>query len=280
MSRFKALLGNLYEEEEAMEITALVMEELTGLRRHELRNPGNRLLAPVESKGLNDVLNRLLQGEPVQYVLGFSWFLGERFLVNPATLIPRPETEELVTWIKEEIPNRENLRIIDLGTGSGCIAISLKKAFPNSDVFATDLSEAAIHTARINAQNILGSSKKEKFYVQDMTSPEWWAKQKPYDVIVSNPPYVRESEKRGMHRNVLDFEPASALFVSDEDPLLYYREVAEQAFARLNKEGRLFFEINAAFGKKTGELLENLGYSVTIRKDMQGRDRMIMARKD
>lgn len=277
INRFRSLLGNLYDAGEANSITNLVFEELFGLTAPRLKLAGEREINTEEKSRLDSVMNRLLLNEPVQYVLGFAWFMDERFQVNESTLIPRPETEELVSWIVEEWKDRSHLSILDLGTGSGCIGIALAKKLSQATILAIDKSEAAIHTARINSRQILGEPNLSQFLVQDMLDPQWWEQQAKFAIIVSNPPYVREREKGEMAVQVLDFEPPLALFVPDTDPLLYYGAIAELAKSHLLKNGHLFFEINAAFGADMQEMLASLGYKSEVRKDMQGKDRMVKA---
>ncbi|HCS20960.1 MAG TPA: peptide chain release factor N(5)-glutamine methyltransferase [Bacteroidetes bacterium] len=277
INRFRSLLGNLYDSGEANSITNLVFEELFHIPQIRLKLTGELEIKPEEKLRLDSILERLLGHEPVQYVLGFAWFMDERFLVNESTLIPRPETEELVSWIIDEWKSRPEATILDLGTGSGCIGISLVKRLPDARLLAIDKSEAAIHTARINAQQLLKDPHHTLFLVQDMLDPEWWEQQVLFDLIVSNPPYVREQEKGEMAVQVLDYEPPLALFVPDTDPLLYYGAIAELAKSHLTKNGQLFFEINAAFGADMQEMLASLGYKSEVRRDMQGKDRMVKA---
>ncbi|MHB1278358.1 MAG: peptide chain release factor N(5)-glutamine methyltransferase [Bacteroidia bacterium] len=277
INRFRSLLGNLYESGEANSITNLVFEELFHIPPFRLKLSGEQEVKPEDKQRLDAILERLLRHEPVQHILGFAWFMDERFLVNESTLIPRPETEELVSWIVAEWKGRTSISILDLGTGSGCIGIALVKRLPDAHLLAIDKSEAAVHTARINAQQILGQTNRNRFVVQDMLDPQWWDQQAKFDLIVSNPPYVREQEKGEMAVQVLDYEPPLALFVPDADPLLYYGAIAELAKTHLTKNGRLFFEINAAFGADMKEMLASLGYKSEVRPDMQGRDRMVKA---
>jgi len=274
--RFKALLGNIYDPSEASSITNMVFEELLHLPIHQLRISGERGISKEEHEQLDEVLHRLTKKEPVQYILGFAWFMGHRYKVNAATLIPRPETEELVAWVVHN-PHIKDPRIIDLGTGSGCIAISLQKHLPHSEVFAIDKSEPAINTARINALSILGESKKVHFFVQDMLDENWWNGLGNFDIIVSNPPYVLEQEREEMEAHVVEHEPEGALFVPNHDPFQFYLPIAHFAKKHLNKNGCLYLEINAALGKEMQTMLEAQGYEGEMRQDMQGKNRMIKA---
>lgn len=278
LQRFNLILGNVYDLEEANNITQLVFEELFEIPPHKQRLDNTRELNTEETSLVRSILGRLLIQEPIQYILGFSWFYGHKFMVNPATLIPRPETEELVSWIIEE--NKESKSIIDLGSGSGCIAISLAKAIPNAKVLGLDISPGATICAKMNAQKLLNNnSSNTSFIHQDLFDENWWAKQKTFDVMVSNPPYVREKEKSEMRPNVLNHEPHTALFVPDKDPLKYFRFIGEKAQKHLNPKGALYLEINSALGEETCQMLSALGFEVTLRKDLQGKDRMVRARK-
>lgn len=225
---------------------------------------------------------RLNRGEPVQYVTGVAEFLGKTINVKPGVLIPRPETEELVLWVSEHLktkmPGLSHPKVYDIGTGSGCIIIALASMHPEGTFFASDkdkyIVEVAEHNALYNKVNIL-------FFIDDIFSCEGtFFRENDLDVVVSNPPYVRESEKQLMARNVLDHEPAAALFVPDSDPLRYYRAIASKAFGWLCPGGGLFFEINEAMGEACAELLHNLGFTdITIKKDIHGKDRFIKGSK-
>ncbi len=279
-NQFNALLGNLYDTGEARSISDLVFTEILHLSRTQLRLNQDRPISDAEGNILAEILQRLLQGEPVQHILGFGEFLGDRYLVNPSVLIPRRETEELVNWIlREETPENTG-RILDLGTGSGCIAISLKKHFPLALVRGIDSSKAALNTARMNASQILGKGHEPDFMHADMLD-ENLLPDSDWDIIVSNPPYVLEREKGEIRPQVLEHEPSQALFVPDLDPFLFYRPIAELALRRLSKNGRLYFEINEIFGLEMLEMLGTTGFNtVELKKDMQGKDRMIRAIKD
>lgn len=232
---------------------------------------------------LNDIKNRLLQSEPVQYVVGFAWFYGLKFKVNNTVLIPRPETEELVEWILETVGSRQlavgngqyQVRILDIGTGSGCIPVTLKVKNPNLDVSAIDISEGALITASRNAyrHNVDVDFKKT-----DILNEKDWEQLGQFDVIVSNPPYIPHAEKALMSDNVLAHEPHLALFVEDNDPLIFYKKIAEFAKKHLSTEGILFFECNEFNAHEVLTLLKNNGFKeAELRKDMSGSDRMIKA---
>ncbi|OYU84155.1 MAG: protein-(glutamine-N5) methyltransferase, release factor-specific [Flavobacterium sp. BFFFF2] len=220
-------------------------------------------------------LKALKQQQPIQYVLGETTFFGHRFEVNPSVLIPRPETEELVDWVLQNTANTNSLRIADLGCGSGCIGLSLAKALPLSQVELWDVSTAALATAQKNAD--LLQVKVQCKHVDLLLEQKADIK---FDVIVSNPPYVRMTEKASMQANVLDFEPHLALFVTNEDPLIFYRKIAILAMESLVHQGQLFFEINQYLGPETSQLMAEIGFEmVELRKDIFGNNRMIRAVK-
>lgn len=221
-----------------------------------------------------EIIQFLKQGSPIQYIIGETEFAGLKFDVNPSTLIPRPETEELVYWAKEKLMPGQ--KVIDIGTGSGCIAIALNHLCPGCNVTGVDISEAAIRTARGNARK---NGTPTRFSVRNIlqyTAYHW----ETYDIIISNPPYVRDSEKKIMAPRVLEHEPHQALFVPDQDPLLFYRKIAEFGQKYLAPKGHLYFEINEALGNETSKLLEEINYrEIELRKDIYGKDRMIKAEK-
>lgn len=218
-------------------------------------------------------LARLATGEPLQYVLGAGFFRDQKYALNPSTLIPRPETEELVEWILPHL--RDNMQVLDVGTGSGCIAVSLALAFKNGHISAWDVSAEALKMARKNSVDLGG---RVEFCQQDIFS--WRETEGLWDVIVSNPPYVLNSEAKMMDSNVLNFEPHIALFVPDQDPLKFYHALADFAWERLNDGGYLALEINRAFGVKILDLLRAMGFSsVQLRQDFFNQDRMVLAQK-
>jgi release factor glutamine methyltransferase len=222
----------------------------------------------------NAILEKLKIQIPIQYIIGTTHFYGLEFIVDENVLIPRPETEELVDWIvklNSKLSKKKNLKILDIGTGSGCIAVSLAKNIPNSEVFAIDVSEKALAIAKKNA--ILNKVPVTFLHKNILETKDLNQK---FDIIVSNPPYVRNLEKAEIKPNVLDNEPHLALFVPDNDPLIFYKKIAELAAANLNPNGQLFFEINQYLGKETQELLEYIGLkNIELRKDIYGNDRMI-----
>ena len=218
-------------------------------------------------------LARLVMGEPLQYVVGAGFFRDQKYTLNQFTLIPRPETEELVEWILPLL--KDDMRVLDVGTGSGCIAISLALANKNSQISAWDLSEEALKMARKNSVDLGG---RVEFHQQDIFS--WRETEGFWDIIISNPPYVLDREAELMDGNVVNFEPHMALFVPDHDPLLFYHALAAFSWERLNKGGYLALEINRDFGKKTVDLLSAIGFSeIQLRQDFFNHDRMILAKK-
>lgn len=239
----------------------------------------DEVIKPIEAEAIDIVLQRLLTHEPVQYILGVAYFYGLRLLVHPGVLIPRRETEELVELIVKQ-NTVTTPRMLDIGTGSGCIAIALKHSLPAAEVYAIDASETAVRLARQNALSLLQRDKENKFLLRDIFETAWWNELGSFDTIVSNPPYVTEKEKAKMLPNVLEFEPAEALFVSDTNPLMYYSAIADFALVNLNADGKLYFEINEQFGAETKEMLEQKGFArVEVYADMQNRQRMISAIK-
>jgi release factor glutamine methyltransferase len=242
-----------------------------------LMNPNVRI-SQVDKDFFSAVLLRLKNEEPIQYILNQTFFYGLPFEVDENTLIPRPETEELVEWIIKDqvLLKKKDLRILDIGTGSGCIPITLSKNISNSVVTSVDVSEKAIQVAKRNAK----TNKVEVCFINDtILDPETINNSKyVFDVIVSNPPYVRNLEKQEIKNNVLAYEPHLALFVADDDALIFYDRITKYALKHLKKDGVLYFEINQYLGVATVELVKKLGFkNVELRKDMFGNDRMIKA---
>lgn len=226
----------------------------------------------VESR-LAEIASRLNRNEPVQYILGTAHFYGHDFTVTPATLIPRPETEQLVDMIVDENPAAD-LNVLDVGTGSGCIAISLAMALKFATVTAYDISAEALAVAQTNAKSIKAQV---NFAEVDALKP-WPAQRESLDIVVSNPPYICESEKVQMESNVLDYEPAHALFVPDENPLLFYKQISQEASLALKPGGRLYFEINRRYGSETAAMLKGMGYDdVSVLTDTYGNERFVKA---
>ena len=265
------ILSDVYPQDEARALALWLVEELTGKSRGEL------LLRqePLEIRDLDVYLQRLLEKEPVQYIFGKTEWMGLGLRVTQDTLIPRPETGELVEWVVQDTAALNNgerppMRVVDIGTGSGCIAIALKRRFPDWDVCAWDISEAALRIAQENAAR---NGVSIRFAQKDITEAEEDIPREgcPFDIVVSNPPYVMEKEKAAMEENVLRYEPAAALFVPDNDPLLFYRAIIRKRLAPT-----LYFEINEQMGSAVQDLLLAEGYAdVIVRKDTYGKNRMV-----
>ena len=283
-THFFDLLKNIQDEQEIESFFFILTEYLHNLKRVDLALNPNFELSDAEVEKWNTILADLQQEKPIQYITGEAWFYGLRFEVNENTLIPRPETEELVEWIIESQKSKvksQKFEILDIGTGTGCIPISLKANLPHVNVSAIDVSEKALEVARRNAV----SNKVEINFIQtnileveDLSQLQTPNFQLPtsFDIIVSNPPYVRNLEKEEIKKNVLDYEPHLALFVEDTDALLFYRKIAQLALKNLAPNGLLFFEINQYLGKETVELLKNLGLkNIELKKDIYGNDRMV-----
>lgn len=267
-------LAPLYPPEETRALTHRIIEHVCGLPIHRQLLCEDLALPPVEKRRITEMTRRLAQSEPLQYVLGEALFCGLSFHVNPSVLIPRPETEELVTHILRQHTGA-GLRVLDIGTGSGCIAATLAKRLPDADVTAIDRSPEALAVAAHNAGR---NHVSVRFRQADLhtLSPEAFS---PFDLIVSNPPYVRESEKAGMKPHVLNWEPHAALFVSDDDPLAPYRSIARFALCALTASGTLYLEINEALGAETVATLHAEGFhAVELFRDLSGKDRFMEAR--
>ncbi len=248
-------------------------EAFLGKKRLDVAINPEYELSTEEEQQLKQALNRLKDYEPIQYIVGETEFYGLPFKVNPSVLIPRPETEELVAWILQDY-SQSNLQILDVGTGSGCIPISLAKNLSEAKITSIDISAKAIETAK---QNAALNNVKINFLQQDILQTQSLGQE--YDIIVSNPPYVRELEKAKMQQNVLKFEPAKALYVKDENPLIFYEKIAKLAIVNLRKNGSLYFEINEFLAKDLEVLVETIGFtSVETKKDIYGNDRMLKAK--
>ncbi len=290
ISDIQSQLETVYPKDEAGALAWWIMEEETGLSRSQILT-GCKITKNFAH--VQEVIARLLHFEPIQYIYGHTEWCGLDLRVTPATLIPRPETAELVERINrptQTLPKGKALKVLDIGTGSGCIAIALKKAHPEWEVTGIDISEEAIEVARENAKR---NKVDVDFRVADIFSDENGVieplggeengKNLRYDIVVSNPPYICEKEKAGMRRNVLDFEPSGALFVPDDDPLKFYRRIAELFSLPLQgkdrERGFLFFEINEAYGDEIVALLNDYGYrDIRLIKDMYGKARIVEGR--
>lgn len=267
-------LQEIYPPEEVKALSMLICCDMLGLDALDIYMGKDIILSECKQRELENIIFRLQKNEPIQYIRGFAEFCGRRFKVAPGVLIPRPETVELVELVARE--NTDACRLLDIGTGSGCIAISLDKRLPDAKVEAWDISEEALAIAYTNNKEL----KAEVMFLQRDVLSDDWEKTPSFDVIVSNPPYVTEAEKNGMDANVLDWEPELALFVPDDDPLRFYRRIADLGRELLLPEGRLYFEINQAYGRETAHMLEMNQYrDVRVIKDIFGKDRIVTANR-
>ena len=273
----------MYDENEAKNITHLVIEEKLGWGRASFMLRKDEAISEVKANELTFFLLRLLKGEPVQYVLGYAFFDDLKLKVNPSVLIPRPETEELVDWIIEENKGHKGLNILDIGTGSGCIALALKRNLPEANVHALDISEKALLIAEENAiandtdvhffrYDILASIPTPQIHSFELDAA--------WDIIVSNPPYIPDSEKGELHKNVVEYEPHEALFVTGDDPLIYYKAIASFADKNLENHGTIYFEIHEEAASNMRLMLEEHGFkNVVIHKDLSNKNRMVKAQR-
>ena len=280
----KKIVGSIvhiYDKNEANNIADLLMENITRLPRAERILKKNETLSLSQKNSLSQFIGRLQNHEPVQYIINEAWFAGMKFYIDKNVLIPRPETEELIDWVIKEFRIQDlpvdrqskEFRIIDVGTGSGCIAIALKKKLPHAEVWACDVSEEALNVARINADSLNATV---DFVPLDFLDKEQ-RKQLPHiDIVVSNPPYVPQKDKSEMKKIVIDHEPAIALFAPDEEPLIFYSAIADFGKEKLNHGGSVYVEIHEEFGEQVKNLFHSKGYSsVELKKDLQGKNRMI-----
>jgi len=278
-STFLIELSRIYPKEEILSFLFLLVHHKLKLTRADIAIKPGKIIENSSLPFFLNALAKLKDEEPIQYIIGETEFYGLSFKVDPNVLIPRPETEELVNWILSEFKfqNSES-NILDIGTGSGCIAITLAKHLPKAQVYAVDISKQALQMATKNANQ---NNVNVQFTELDILNPNVvlsTVKSLEYDIIVSNPPYVREIEKQEIQNNVLQNEPHQALFVKDENPLIYYDKIADFAKLNLTSQGVLFLEINQYLGKETEALLQQKGYKNTeLRKDIFGNDRMIKA---
>lgn len=267
----KSLLG-IYDPREASNIAEWAMEDLTGINHIDRIMHAHRILTEEQLDEYHEYVLRLTNGMPVQYVTGYGYFMGLRFRVNEDVLIPRPETEELVHWAIEEGAIGQPI-ILDIGTGSGCIPIMMKKKIPLADVHTLDVSGAAITVAKDNARI---HETDINFHHGDFLDAGVRSRLPASQLIISNPPYIPISEKEKIHPNVVQFEPHLALFVKNEDPLLFYRAIAVFGKEKLMEGGRVFLEINEDLGEAVVQLAISFGYNIELKKDLQGKDRMVM----
>ena len=284
--QFWQSLTPLYDAGEAQAIVRTVLDVEYGMTLTDIICGKVNELSSDEERNLEEIIARLQNGEPVQYVLGEADFAGRTFHVEPGVLIPRPETAELCQWIEEEVSSLETddpKQILDICTGSGCIAITLGLNIPNSEVTGWDISEDALRIAQGNVEMLKAGNVRIEYQDALMLPKAAEAESslsKGWNIIVSNPPYICEKEKADMEKNVLEHEPSIALFVPDEDPLKFYRAIAEYASSALKSEGALYFEINPIYEKETREMLEELGFKdIETKEDAFGKKRMMKAKK-
>ena len=274
-NNFIKTLIDYYAETEIVSFFNLLSADILKMQRIDIAQNLYAVISGKKQEKFQNAVNKLKNYIPIQYITGNTEFYNLTLKVNAATLIPRPETEELVAWIINDQNNKQNISILDVGTGSGCIAIALAKNLPEAKVFALDVSEKALRIAR---QNAVDNGVTIEFIEADIFDVDLGNLQ--FDVIVSNPPYVRELEKETMSPNVLNHEPHLALFVKDDDPLLFYRSIVEVANNTLKSKGFLYFEINEFLGNLTRQLVQKLNYSnIELKKDLFMKDRMIKANK-
>lgn len=281
--RFSEDLSHIYDESEAEALFYIALQYVMGFNRPTYLLKKDTEIDHNIVNSFELILDRLAKQEPIQYILGETYFYGLYFKVDSSVLIPRPETEELVDWVLTVCDTNQklegttdNFNVLDVGTGSGCIAITLKKNKPDFHVTAIDIAQDSLAMAEINAE----LNRVEVDFVQDDILNPIAINQHVFDVIVSNPPYITYHEKEGMHKNVLAHEPHRALFVSNEKPLVFYEAIADFALQNLRKGGYLFFEINEFLAKETVQLLKDKGFiDIELRKDIQGKDRMIKCNK-
>lgn len=277
-STYNKLLLEVYEPREASKILDIVLESVTKMAKPERIANQYRQLPPEQQTLFEEIIEQILKCRPVQYVLGEAWFSGLRLFINENVLVPRPETDELVDWITKDLSSIifdfPVFKILDIGTGSGCIPLGLKKKLFKVELTGIDVSDKALEVAKKNADTYMANV---NFIKVDFLDESKWEKLDTFNVIVSNPPYVKETEKATMHKNVLDYEPAIALFVSDADPLLFYRKIALFAQKNLAENGYIYVEINENLGQETVALFNDYGFATQLKKDMQGKNRMIKA---
>jgi release factor glutamine methyltransferase len=273
---YREKLSAQYDKDELNEIISLALEAVKGFTKTALTMQSDAKLTTNEAYELGRILYDLKQNKPIQYILGYSWFYGMKFTVNEDVLIPRPETEELCRWIIETAKHKAEIKnVLDIGTGSGCIAIAVKKNLSHLNVTALDVSGKALAVAKTNAEQ--NQTSIHLIHADILQQP---ALAQRFDIIVSNPPYVLHSDKTSLHERVIKHEPHLALFADEEDALVYYKAIADFAAQHLNENGILFFEIHESKGKEVTDLFISKSFrDVELRKDISGKDRMIKAVK-
>lgn len=271
-------LKTIYDDREADNIADWIFEKVTGSKKLERRLNRNDDLEESEFLQLQNYIQQLLSHRPVQYVLHEAWFYKMKFFVNEDVLIPRPETEELVEWIVNdalsETTSSKPTTIIDIGTGSGCIGISLKKELPNAAVLAIDLSIKALEVAKKNSSEL---KVEVEFLNHDFLNEEEWNSLNKFDIIVSNPPYIPVKEKDSLAKNVTEYEPGIALFIEDNDPYIFYNKISQFAKTHLNLNGKIYMEVHEKFAGDIKNIFTNAGFASEVHKDIYGKERMVKA---
>ncbi len=271
--QFLAELDDVYGAGEASAMTTMIFESMGNITRQDLITKGSGEIEKTTQKKLETTLNRLLQAEPIQYIIGKAWFYNLCFSVNKSVLIPRPETEELVLEATNFLKKHKSKNLLDIGTGSGCIPISIKKNISEANVTSLDISNDALKLATKNA---IDNNVDINFLTIDFLEEKNYELLPKFDVIISNPPYIPENEKGNLDKNVTMFEPHLALFVPQNDPLLFYKKILIFAEEHLEKDGKIFLEIHEDFAAKTAKIFTEKNYTVIIKKDMQGKERMLL----
>lgn len=270
----RSRLETTFDKGEARQMAALLLDYFAGLDLKQIIAYPASLVEPAQLNKISDAVERLLRHEPLQHITGFAYFCGNEFRVNPNVLIPRPETEELVRWVLEDHAGKHHRSIADIGTGSGCIAISLWLRFQDAEVHAYDISADAL---RLAVQNNIELGAGVEFHTMDFLNREQWPSGK-FDIIISNPPYIPLKYKQSLPANVAAFEPAVALFVPDDDPVVFYRMLAEFGAINLSKAGCIYAELHERFGSEAAALFNKSGFrEVEVRNDIHGKTRMLRA---
>ncbi len=267
-------LQKIYSSNEASNITSMIFDSIAGISKSELiKHPEKKLPHDIELK-INDSLSQLMMHKPVQYIIGEAWFYKMKFKVSPAVLIPRPETEELVEEVISFLETKSAQKVIDIGTGSGCIVIAVKKNLTSADVTAIDISEQALLIAKENAMlHKAGIDFYNINFLEEKNRDQLGS----FDAIISNPPYIRDDEKSKLDKNVRDHEPHVALFVKTDRPLIFYEKIADFGKSHLNEQGKIFMETHEDLGNDVAKLMKEKGYDAIIKKDLFGKDRMVIA---
>ena len=269
--KYITALQNIYVEGEATAVTNIAFENILNITKQNIITNADEILDEKIEVKLNDTLVKLLHHEPIQYVVGNAWFYNLNFIVNNAVLIPRPETEELVYEAMNFLKNNDGKNVLDIGTGSGCIPISIKKNIPSVNVHALDVSAAAISVAK---ENSIKNNVEINFMELDFLSEQNFIQLEKYDLIISNPPYIPNTET--LDKNVVNYEPHLALFVPENDALIFYKKIVVFAENHLEYDGKIMLEVHENLAKETAALFSNNNYEVKIKEDMQGKERMLI----